>query len=78
MRRGRRPAACCNRTPEFAAARALQRGELVQVLADWELEAQAYRLGVAALSGELFLTAKGTRADRLPGRTAERRGRHKH
>jgi DNA-binding transcriptional LysR family regulator len=28
--------------PEFAAARALQRGELVQVLADWELEAQAY------------------------------------
>ncbi len=28
--------------PEFAAARALQRGELAQVLADWELEAQAY------------------------------------
>jgi DNA-binding transcriptional LysR family regulator len=28
--------------PEFAAAHALQRGELVQVLADWELEARAY------------------------------------
>ncbi|MGT2492908.1 LysR family transcriptional regulator [Cupriavidus basilensis] len=28
--------------PDFAAAGALQRGELVQVLADWELQARAY------------------------------------
>ncbi|SDH12302.1 LysR family transcriptional regulator [Paraburkholderia phenazinium] len=28
--------------PEFAAAGALERGELVQVLADWQLEMQAY------------------------------------
>jgi DNA-binding transcriptional LysR family regulator len=28
--------------PEFTAADALQRGELVQVLADWDLEARAY------------------------------------
>jgi DNA-binding transcriptional LysR family regulator len=28
--------------PEFAAVRALQSGELVQVLPDWRLEARAY------------------------------------
>jgi DNA-binding transcriptional LysR family regulator len=28
--------------PEFAAAEALQSGELVQVLPDWNLEARAY------------------------------------
>lgn len=58
--------------PEFTATGALESGELVQVLADWDLEARLCRLSVAALSAESISAAQGAGLDRLSGRAHTR------